>query len=338
MDRRYQSMDFLRSAAIILVLLAHSVLSYGAPSFLAPLQLGGTGVDLFFVLSGWLLGSQLFKEIDRSGRIDVMRFWSRRWLRTFPAYYCILVLTVVQRYLTKDNIEFPWGYFIFVQNYQHPLEFFSISWSLCVEEQFYLLIAPVLAVSIGLKRGATLLLLVGALLTPCVLRMFGFYSSDEETHVRIDGCVMGVLLAFVHARYREAWNKLAEWAGWMALLGLSIYVFAYLSRFRHWGVLSNPDKLLLAFIFGSWVLVANANEKWRSSLSIPGAYYVATRSYSLYLLHPEVMAILRRFSNLIPFPIYFLLCVAGGLLISEVLYRTVEYPAMRLRERFAFSQ
>ncbi len=72
---RLNSMDALRSFAILIVLVGHIVLGYGSPAHLAPLQLGGMGVDLFFVLSGWLLGCQLFKEMD-SGTIQVKRFWS----------------------------------------------------------------------------------------------------------------------------------------------------------------------------------------------------------------------------------------------------------------------
>ena len=134
MDTRYRSMDLLRAIAITLVILAHSVFSYGAPEHLAPLQFGGTGVDLFFVLSGWLLGGLLFKEAEKNGNIDIKRFWIRRWMRTFPAYYAVLIIQVSQRYLTKDDVDFPWEYFVFVQNYSYPLDFFFFFWSLSVEE------------------------------------------------------------------------------------------------------------------------------------------------------------------------------------------------------------
>jgi peptidoglycan/LPS O-acetylase OafA/YrhL len=72
------------------------VLSYGSPSYLAPLQFGGTGVDLFFLLSGWLIGSQLFTEKQKSSTIDVKRFWIRRWMRTMPAYFVVLLATLAQ--------------------------------------------------------------------------------------------------------------------------------------------------------------------------------------------------------------------------------------------------
>ena len=71
MNYRIMSMDVLRAAAILLVIIGHSVLSYGSPSNLAPFQFGGTGVDLFFVLSGWLLGGQLFKELQRTKKKSI---------------------------------------------------------------------------------------------------------------------------------------------------------------------------------------------------------------------------------------------------------------------------
>lgn len=331
-------MDLLRSIAILLVVLAHAVLSFGAPSYLAPLQYGGTGVDLFFVLSGWLLGGQLFREVDKTGRVDVRKFWARRWMRTLPAYYAVLIASLLQRYFTKDGVRFPWEYFFFLQNYNHPLEFFSISWSLCVEEQFYLFIAPLVAFSVFLKSKSTTALLVFILLMPLIFRLLGLYSNIEETHVRVDGCVMGVLLANIRSQHQPTWNALVKNAPFLALVGLLCYILIYVARYYGWQNLSNPDKLLLALIFASWVLVANSNSGWQKMLYVPGAYFVATRSYALYLIHPEVLALLRRVAEYLPFPAYLLLALVGSLLAAEVLFRLVEKPVMDARERFKFSR
>ena len=180
MDHRYQSMDFLRAVAILLVILAHTVLSYGAPAYLAPLQYGGTGVDLFFVLSGWLLGCQLFKEAQNTSTINVKRFWVRRWMRTLPAYYVVLLFSVAQRLLTKENVEFPFSYFIFTQNYFYPLEFFSISWSLCVEEQFYLVVAPLILLLMRTPKLVSSLTLITLLLLPLLFRQLELFNNSKE--------------------------------------------------------------------------------------------------------------------------------------------------------------
>ena len=151
MQRNF-SLDCFRALAIILVFTGHSILSFGSPELLAPLQFGGTGVDLFFVLSGWLIGNQLLIEKKRFGDIQITRFWIRRWMRTMPAYYAVLSVTILQLYLTKDNFTFPWPHIFFLQNYFGDLNVFFVSWSLSVEEQFYLFIAPLFVFTLGLNK------------------------------------------------------------------------------------------------------------------------------------------------------------------------------------------
>lgn len=337
MDKRYRSMDLLRSIAILMVILAHTILSYGAPSHLAPLQLGGTGVDLFFVLSGWLLGSLLFKEAAKNGEINVKRFWVRRWMRTLPAYYVVLVLSVCQRYLTKDGVEFPWEYFVFLQNYDYPLYFFSISWSLCVEEQFYLLIAPLLAFLTVMNKRMTTITLLILLLLPLFFRTMGWYDHSNETHVRLDCCVAGVFLAHIYHQYRSLWLKISRFAPQIAVISILFYLSFFVARYYPQLGITDPDNLVLAVIFASWVMLANTNSQWSEKLYLPGAYYIATRSYSLYLLHPEILALLKRFLSHVPFALYLVLAIVGSLIISEILYRFVEKPIMDSRERFTFS-
>ena len=336
-NQRYRSMDLLRAAAILLVILAHTILSYGAPAYLAPWQLGGTGVDLFFVLSGWLLGCQLFKEAATSGRIDIKKFWIRRWMRTLPAYYVVLIPSIFQRYLTKDNIDFPWEYFVFIQNYDYPLHFFSISWSLCVEEQFYLLIAPLLAFLTLLNKKNTTALLILLLIAPYCFRELGWYSHPNETHVRIDSCVAGVFLAHIHYQYRDLWNKLSAYAVPLMIISIMLYASYFVARYNpHMGI-HDPNNLVLALIFGIWVMAANADNSWRRFLYIPGAYHIATRSYALYLLHPEVLALMKRLLIDVPFVVYLIMSLAGSLILSEILYRLVEKPIMDVREKHRFS-
>ena len=338
MEKRFRSLDLLRAVAILLVILAHTVLSYGAPKYLAPLQFGGTGVDLFFVLSGWLLGSLLFREAERDGGIDVRRFWARRWMRTLPAYYVVLFFTIGQRYLTKENVEFPWEYLFFLQNYDFPLSFFTVSWSLCVEEQFYLVIAPLLAVLTCLTRRVTTVILLIMLFTPFLFRHMGWYwNSTLETHVSIDGCVAGVFLAHIHHQYQTVWNRIATYAPHLAVASVLCYLLFFVGRYYPSLGIRDPDKLVLAVLFASWVMAANVNSKWINGLYVPGAYYIATRSYALYLLHPDILALLRRFLGPVPFAVYFLLALTGSLLLAEILYRCIEKPVMDAREKFSFS-
>lgn len=333
MSKRVDAMDLLRAVAILMVLLAHAVFTYGAPDYIAPLQIFGMGVDLFFVLSGWLLGSALIKERKRAGRIDVKNFWIRRWFRTFPAYYAVLALLTLQQYLVNPDFTIDWSYVFFYQNYQMPLEYFSISWSLAVEEQFYLVIAPLLLLlgKWGRKFETSILLLLA--LSPFVLRYLGWYEHTKQTHVRLDCCAVGVLLAHVYYTYQSVWNSLRAKAFSIAIL-LSLIVAGFLvARYISTYDAVSPDYLLLAITFGFWVVWANTttvefNRHFKSAF-----YYVSTRSYSMYLLHPEALALTKKVMVDAPFVLYFGFMFAVTCLLSEALYRVVEQPFLRLRDR-----
>lgn len=335
MTERIYRLDLLRAFAIFSVFLAHTVLSYGAPSQLAPLQLGGTGVDLFFVLSGWLIGSQLFAEVKKYGDIQVVRFWVRRWMRTLPAYYAVLTATILQLSLTKDNFEFPFSYLVFLQNYQTDLPFFAVSWSLCVEEQFYLLIAPLVVFLVKFPAAMRTLVLLAFLFLPEVFRQLGWYSSAEQTHVRWDCCLMGILLAQIYYDFPRFWKRLAAFALPLALLGVGVYIAFYLVR---WGIIdyaSEAGKLALAFLFASWVIWATQSNKKFWGYSIVA--YISTRSYAIYLLHPEALALCQRLLPDAPFILYFCCAALLSCLIGEGLYQLIEQPVMRMRGRFSFS-
>jgi peptidoglycan/LPS O-acetylase OafA/YrhL len=124
----------------------------------------------------------------------------------------------------------------------------------------------------------------------------------------------------------------------LSLIALMLYVIFIIGRyFPEFGI-DDPDKSILALIFMSWVLMANSTDRLRKLLYFPGAYYIATRSYSLYLVHPEALALMRRIFPDIWFPSYFLCTLAVSCLLAEILYRFVEKPLMDMRENFEFSR
>jgi len=339
MEHRLPYLDYLRSIAILMVLLSHSVLSYGPDYWIFPLQTGGVGVDLFFVLSGWLIGNQLFKELKKNSSIDLKRFWLRRWLRTLPAYYAVLCFSIIYLYLVKDDFEFPFSYFIFIQNYQFPLTFFTISWSLCVEEQFYLFIAPFLLFSKNLNKHLKLSLILTLLILPSIFRNFDLYGHIDETHVAWDCCIMGVLLAFIQHNYAQVWQNLIKANKVFIYVSVLCFLTVVVSKYStdHW--IQTPSRLWLAIIFGSWVIWANTAKSKTMLIDnktlIQWGNYIATRSYAMYLVHPEVLALCKKFLNQAPFIIYFAVAFALVMLFSEFLYRLVELPFMNARERFS---
>jgi len=147
-DTRVFGLDLLRASAILLVLVAHASFMF------LPLThrlegwwvLGHLGVELFFVLSGFLIGAILVRQAS-ANRFGVGRFWLRRWLRTLPNYYLFLGINI----LIARWIDGSWPpaapYAVFLQNFAWPQPIFFIeSWSLAVEEIFYL-VAPLLVLA-----------------------------------------------------------------------------------------------------------------------------------------------------------------------------------------------
>lgn len=303
--------------------------AHGSNSFLSILRLGGHGVDLFFILSGWLLGHVLFKELQRTGTIKLWRFFQRRWLRTLPAYYAVLGFTFIQAIL-QGRFEAPYAtYVVFLQTYLlKPSPFFGVSWSLCVEEHFYLLIAPV-ALWIGRANFRGIVIFAVLLGLPQIFRVIGFYGSLQESHVRLDQCAAGVALAFVHLRFPAIWRVVEKLHRQLLLAFLCLIVWAVLSRT---GALISPPLVVYTAMSCFAVSFADRSAWWKEQIHIPGAYYIATRSYSIYLLHVEALAIAKRFEfnslALLAFTTW-----GFTLVLSELLYRCVELPFMNLRER-----
>ncbi|MEP1446593.1 MAG: acyltransferase [Paraglaciecola sp.] len=342
MVHRLPYLDYLRSIAILMVLLSHSVLSYGPDYWIFPLQTGGVGVDLFFVLSGWLIGNQLFKELKRNKTIDLKRFWLRRWLRTLPAYYAVLCFSIIYLNVTNEIFEFPFSYLIFIQNYQFPLSFFTISWSLCVEEQFYLFIAPFLLFSRKLNKHIKLNLILFLLILPSIFRYFELYGHHDETHVAWDCCIMGVLLAFIKHNYESFWDRLIKVNKVLIYVSFLGFLTVIASKYTDNFWIQTPSRFWLAIAFGSWVLWANTvKSKVKfidNKVFVKLGSYIATRSYAMYLIHPEVLALCKQLFNHIPFPVYFILALLIVLAVSEMLYRLIELPFMNARENFEITR
>jgi len=116
---RVANLDFLRAAAITLVVLCNAGVEAGASGFSGQLAASGwIGVDLFFVLSGWLVGGLYWRELGRTGTVETGRFWARRWLRTIPAYLVALhVVFLAKRAFVTPSLAYEAGYIVFVQNY-----------------------------------------------------------------------------------------------------------------------------------------------------------------------------------------------------------------------------
>jgi peptidoglycan/LPS O-acetylase OafA/YrhL len=250
---RLPHLDVVRGIAILLVLCAHTpavIRIHPAVDFFFDHlhETGGIGVDLFFVLSGFLIGGLLFAELAKKATIDVGRFLVRRAFKIWPAYLICLTITCLAAAAARgqDLAGNPhpfrtvfaemWPAYLHIQNYCPSTTRFAVFWSLGVEEHFYLLLPGVLlllcarkAATTGEQQSAasrTAWLAVGAGAVCLVLRgitrainpdMDNAYAHYFPTHLRIDSLLAGVSLA---AAARFAPNGLDRFRPWRWLLAL----------------------------------------------------------------------------------------------------------------------
>jgi peptidoglycan/LPS O-acetylase OafA/YrhL len=358
-EARLPGLDLLRSIAIAWVMLFHSFVVGGlGPQWEWLSRYGWMGVDLFFVLSGFLIGTQVFKPVALGKRGSFREFYLRRALRILPAYWTVLLLYLAWPGFREAPGMEPWWKFItFVLNldidYSHGAAF-SHAWSLCVEEHFYLLFPPlawwllrrpaawkfaalcgVLVVAgIGLRTATWL---HDTAVDPGFARNWFVEDIYYPTRNRLDGLLVGVALAAWKVFRPQAWERARRHANLFLLAGLAAMALAlWLFRDRV-GLLGNSIGWpVLSAALGLLVFAGAGRDSAIGRRSLPGAGWLAAISYSLYLVHKAIYHVVQahwgdRLSGhgFIAFCMYGLAAIAAGAL----LHHAVEKPFLRLRDR-----
>ena len=211
-DRMY-GLDLCRTVAVLMVVCGHMLQHSQPNSWLASMGFVGLfGVDLFFCLSGFLIGKILLKESSRwptERQAGLYRFWYRRWMRTLPLYLFFFLISLRYDWTGSSELWSRASYLVFAQNFLWPMPaFFGLTWSLAVEEWFYfsfpLLMMLALALGRSPKQAMAVAVTVFILLPPFVRFALtagphGFGSLDEGVrHVtlfRLDSIGYGILMA-----------------------------------------------------------------------------------------------------------------------------------------------
>ncbi|WP_321282186.1 acyltransferase [Marinifilum fragile] len=360
---RLHGLDHLRAIAIILVMIFHY--GRGIPDWLEPIKrIGWTGVDLFFVLSGYLIGFQLLKEFKGSSKINLKRFYMKRLFRIVPAYLAILVLYYSLGSLREGSGLPPlWKFLTFTQNYgldSQTQKSFSHAWSLCVEEQFYLLmpISIILFFQTRLQKLAPYLMLaligIGILLRIYNWNEFvqPFIENGSRrlmvqgllekvyypSHNRMDGLIVGVLIASIFNFKPDCQTFLSKYGNLSLLLGLVLFLLAYqicesILSFEAM-VYGLP---LISLAYGFIVMGAISPTSILYKLKSRFTFVMATLSYAIYLSHKQVYHFVKvlvtdidnEFIQQNVFWICLILAVIGGL----ILHLFIEKPFLRLRDQ-----
>jgi peptidoglycan/LPS O-acetylase OafA/YrhL len=368
---RVAQLDVLRGVAILLVLFTHSTVQPADSGVLAPVleylrYLGPSGVDLFFVLSGFLVGGLLFKEWRETGHLDVRRFLVRRGFKIWPPYFTFIAFTFVwlmvrahRTFLQSSRDIYP--NLVHLQNYLgSPREH---TWSLAVEEHFYLVLPFVLLLLV--RRGGghdrlikTFGLVSVVVLVACAVMRFRAYSHPLPynphfaTHLRIDSLFFGVLLA---CGYQLAPHRLAFVSAhrrkivWAALALL----LAYPALVR-WNP-STPTTGAVGFIvlyvaYGGLLLTMVCTGPAPAHAPVPATWvggrggrtlaFIGYFSYPIYLWHVDATHLVAPLSKLgtgvslelrwvVSFALYVCVATAAGVLFASL----VDKPSLRVRER-----
>ncbi|WP_198116361.1 acyltransferase family protein [Massilia rhizosphaerae] len=353
---RLCGLDLLRAAAIVLVLMTHySGFVSGHATFGILGKVGWAGVDLFFVLSGYLIGNQLLAPAARGEALSLKVFFMRRLLRTLPNYYVVLAVYLLFPGPPLGGASMPaaWRFLTFTQNFGLAYgQTFSHSWSLCIEEQFYLLL-PLVVVAlarIGFPVRLTWGLLAGAIGAGMATRAAAFALHGHDAFMaevyyssfcRADELLPGVAIALLRNVHPGAFARLLRHANALCAAGFALSIGILACIHLDWPatlVTSTFGYSLLALGFGLLTCAALAPHCVLNRVRIPGASQLALWSYAVYLAHKPIFMALRpqldRLHVDANAPATVAAVMAAGIGGGWVLYRCVETPFMRLRARW----
>ncbi len=366
--QRFFGLDVLRFVAVTLVLHIHSVIEFGlfqprrdTNRFTQVLDwilpIGSTGVDLFFVLSGFLVSGLLFKEFIQSGTMSFGRFFVRRVFKIYPAFWAFIALTLILRFRQTGKWDAA-GLFaelFFVQNYFAGL--WGHTWSLAVEEHFYiLLIGSFFILKLIALRGNKLNIhlvprVFDVVLVACMIaRVLTWWclpltNSDHQrwaiwvTHVRTDALFFGMLLAYWwYFRWDEGVRRKVASLKYVFVVAGLFFISPLTERLMTYD-LSQISRFVVIYLGAGCLLLASLTLK-PSSLAgcLQWVAWLGRHSYSVYLWHMLVLEGLKpclRTENptLASSIAIEAACHAACWGVGIFTARIIEFPMLRLRDK-----
>jgi peptidoglycan/LPS O-acetylase OafA/YrhL len=364
--KRNYGLDVIRSFAILMVVASHCnyflVDDSENPVILILRILGAVGVDLFFLLSGFLIGGILLKlmENNQTQFSHLIIFWKRRWFRTLPNYFLILIVNILIVLILRDDL--PKNillFFPFLQNFSapHP-DFFTEAWSLSIEEYAYLILPLIFYGLLYFFRGlrAKQVFLWGTIGVILILFLikFKFYiqhpissysdwslSFRKVVLYRLDAIYLGFLLIYLVRRYADFFKKFKSI---LILLGLVlftathyfIYEFQILPETHLWfyvflylGVIS-----ICCALFFPFAIHLKSIKPFEKLF-----YFLSTRSYAIYLVNYSIVLLnLQRNFNIGSMHVFektimTIFYLVLTLILSDSIYQYFEKPILKYRDR-----
>lgn len=336
------ALDGIRALSVLLVILAHLGVSWAS---------GGHGVMMFFVLSGFLITWLLLKENEQTGHVSLRLFYARRALRIFPAFYVFWLCYVVLAWAVQHRTAWPeyLAAFFYVSNYYsvivHPSHMaMAHTWSLGVEEQFYL-VWPCIFRRFRNDLARMSLFLTGVIVFVWIYRfiLYGRFHDDvwlfcafdcRADHLAI-GCLTAVLLK------RRAYPRLTAKLTtspvlplvMLSLLAISRWIEMQFGRAYEYRIGFIADPLLIDLLMVQWINISDSYG-WRW-LNWKPVRYLGRLSYSAYLYHWLVDYVFITRLAAIPLLLRALIAVAASNSLAFLSYQLVEVRFLKLKKRFA---
>lgn len=353
-------LDHLRALAIVLVFVYHYGLFAHPPWIESIGAFGWIGVDLFFVLSGYLIADQLFRSQARTGTIGLRAFYLRRAFRILPAYSVMVALYFLFPIIQERATIAPvWKFITFTLNLGLDLRkhgTFSHAWSLCVEEHFYLFL-PLILLGLQRLRVWNAGRLLGALVVvglvwrtwawhvgvPVELRgehaAVWFQWLYYPTPSRLDGLLVGITIAAA-MRYRLArieHLRLSAMA-WLLCGGAVLLLAWWLTKDRY-GLLGSVAIFpLVALGFGCWLMAMLQPNFQLANKATWLTRNLAELAFSLYLTHKAAIHCTQEWLASDALPVdgsaMFFCCVLASMMAALTLRFAVERPFLALRDRW----
>ncbi|MFK7951507.1 MAG: acyltransferase family protein [Ekhidna sp.] len=339
-------LDVLRGLAIILVLFRHSDLSNNILK-----DFGWLGVDLFFVLSGFLISNLLFTEYRKNGEFEIKQFLIKRGFKIFPPFYFFIFITLLYHLFFKQDSTIEYqkllSELLYLQSYISGI--WLHTWTLAVEEHFYLLFSVILFFSTRKHLLEKKIIVIGTLISLMIVSLtlrfhisyphrnddfFGF----TQTHLRSDGILIGILISYL-LNFIKTTHLLLQ-RKWIPFC-ISIVLIAPGFYFKGGGFFMNTIGLTLTNIGFSILvlLVLDIDNFVRTSLptlakrGLNFLSFIGINSYSIYLWHlnsKSVTNLLFTFDPSLNTLIYITISIISGVIMSYL----IEKPSIIIRNRF----
>lgn len=344
---RNKNLDMLRGIAVLLVILRHNL---GNASLIS--EFGWLGVDLFFVVSGFLISNNLIHEYKENRNINTLHFILKRSIKIVPSFYFFLLISVLFSYFIlhqEISIKKVLNELLFFQSYREGIWFHT--WSLSIEVHFYILIFFItkLCIRYNIIENSTIIILSLSLL---VILMFGFrlqYSISNKhlhffsftyTHLRFDGIIIGILISYLY-NFTKIIHFFKKFRTYFSVVGLLLISFGFV--FKAGSFIMNTIGLSVVNIgFGILVLLCISNSKNTQNrnttflnLIFTTFVFIGFHSYSIYLWHVFPDSIISYLG--IESKYNYVITIISSLSLGILMSYCIEQPCMKIRKITVFN-